>query len=371
LLNKNYQLEELITPELLNLVVDSIALKSKQVQNLKFNFFSLTSDFYYRENYHSFILKAFLEHPLFIRCFIETLSKNYPHITIFEKDYLDIEVLREVGRIDIWVRDLTTKKCIVIENKINDAVDMEKQLPRYVSYVKESQYEIDAIIYLSIDGKKAPDKSDWSIIESEEINNKLILLAAFDGGTSDLFTIFQKLELIVTNIDYLVLSRHYRDLITSLSFSIMKKPIHDSLYNLSKDENNFQKLRELSSLFNQLPALRARKIMEEFEDKCAPFKKVAIWTNKIAYFDEFIPNGSDCNFAIDVTCFEDLYVVDFFDRNALENDYSSSSRFLESKGINCFEKIEGNRRLKMSFQFPKNEDSLYFNLNELLIKLNK
>lgn len=62
--------------------------------------------------------------------------------------------------------------------------------------------------------------------------------------------------------------------------------------------------------------------------------------------------------------------MDFFDRNALENDFGSASKFLESKGISSFEKKEGNRRMKMTFQFPKHEQELYSTLTEILSKLN-
>ena len=363
-------LDHEITTELDQLINDSFSLKNRKIENLQFNFFNLTSAHYYKENYHSDILKAFLDNHLFLEFFLNDLNKNFPHLEIDNSDYSDYEVLREVGKIDIWIRDLSSKKSILIENKINDAIDMHRQIPRYVDYALASNYEIDAIIYLSIDGKKQPEKKSWTETEINCIDQKLIPLAGYNENFNDLFTLFQKFELEVPLIDYLVLSRQYRNLLSNLAVAVMNKPLHDSLYQTCINETNFNKLKELTQLFNLLPKVRAKKIQEAFENNCSPFKRVSIWTNKIAYFDEWKPSGIDSNFAIDITCNEENYVVDFFDRNALEDDNTSVYEYLKSAGIHAFEKQERNRRMKKVFQFPKQEEELYSFLQQILTTLN-
>jgi hypothetical protein len=347
----------------------SIDIKNKRTEKLKLNFFNLTSDFYYRENYHSDFLKAFLENSLFLKHFIENLNKLSNQIFINSDDYLEAEIYREIGKIDLWIRDKQSKKSIVIENKINNAVDMERQVPRYVEYVIASDYLIDAVIYLSLDGIKKPFKGDWTEHDQEIISQKILLLGAFDGSNTDLYSVFQLFESTISDIDYLVLSRQYRNLLSTLSISTMNKPVYDDFYQLCLKDENFTNISELSSLYNQLSSIRAQKIQENFKSNCSPFEKVGIWRSTIAYFDNYSLNSAS-NFAIDITCLQDKYVVEFFDRNSLENDFKSAMEFLHSKGIKDFKSTEGKRRVETQFLFPKQENELYSFLNEILSKLN-
>ncbi|HRF16793.1 MAG TPA: PD-(D/E)XK nuclease family protein, partial [Chitinophagaceae bacterium] len=90
-------------------------------------------------------------------------------------EFQETDVLREKGRIDVWIRDNKSGKCILIENKINNAVDREDQLLDYYRYSKDMGFSPLAIVYLSLDGKKtAPEQShplDISIINVPAFNN--------------------------------------------------------------------------------------------------------------------------------------------------------------------------------------------------------
>lgn len=99
---------------------------------IPFNVFMVVSDLYYRENFHSDIIRLFLdtngkhgEGAIFLDLLIDILNKDY-HKHISKFNYRNSEARREYGRIDILVRSVDSKHCIIIENKINNACDMPR-----------------------------------------------------------------------------------------------------------------------------------------------------------------------------------------------------------------------------------------------------
>ena len=152
---------------------------------LGFNVFSLVSDTYYKENLHSDILYKILdpksnhgEKDLFLKLFLNYLIES-GCIKIDIENYKNPLVDREKGRIDISVYDNETKHFIIIENKIHDAPDTNYQIPDYYNKIKNKGYNIDAIPYISKDGKKEPDRSTWKE-SSKDINELIVKLCAFD-----------------------------------------------------------------------------------------------------------------------------------------------------------------------------------------------
>lgn len=154
-----------------------------------FNVFMAISDIYYRENFHSDFMARLLnpselhhEKDLFIQEFIELVNAAFTkqgETNINPENYNpQTRVLREKGKIDILI--LGTKHLIIVENKINNAKDMERQLPRYVEYVKDNyeDYILDAIVYIPLDEHKTPDKSSWIKGDEEKIGRKLVIVPA-------------------------------------------------------------------------------------------------------------------------------------------------------------------------------------------------
>ena len=101
----------------------------REKQNNGFNLFTISSYNSYLENFHSDVIaillspkERHLQKEKFFKLFLSFLSSKYNAI-IDENNYQNYEVLREKGRIDIWIKDKISKRCIIIENKINDAVD--------------------------------------------------------------------------------------------------------------------------------------------------------------------------------------------------------------------------------------------------------
>ncbi|MGF1452791.1 MAG: PD-(D/E)XK nuclease family protein, partial [Opitutales bacterium] len=101
-----------------------------------FNLFHLVSN-YQRENLHSDVIAALLdpaeEHDAdhqFLHLFIDWLKQidNGKLTKLRVGDFKNVRVLREKGRIDILIYDGSSNRAIVIENKISNAVDQERQI---------------------------------------------------------------------------------------------------------------------------------------------------------------------------------------------------------------------------------------------------
>lgn len=109
---------------------------------------NIIEELHANENAHSRILRMLLqyqknrEYPLF---------KSFISKFINDRLTMDNPVFsNEEGRIDVLIHD--DKTAIVIENKICDAVDQEKQLERYLDRVRG--FQDTYVIYLTKDGSK-------------------------------------------------------------------------------------------------------------------------------------------------------------------------------------------------------------------------
>ena len=172
-------------------------LGERRDTSLGFNAFALVSDTYYRENFHSDIIGAILdptaphgEGALFLRLFVDFLaevaewtlksddSKLNPNLpgrlrNLQIGDATKIEVEKWVGidsRIDIKIT--ATNGTVVIENKIYDAPDMPRQLPRYVTNCQEAGETVEVVVYLTAAGEKRPDRGTWEPGDDELVERK-------------------------------------------------------------------------------------------------------------------------------------------------------------------------------------------------------
>ena len=166
--------------------------------NIGFNAFTLMSDIYYRENFHSDVLRAILDvnesHGAgnkYLRLLISLLNANFvlkkSLVRIPEEKYLsNVITMREAGRIDITIYG-EDDHVIIIENKINNAGDTHNQIPKYVKLQLDKGKTIDAIVYLTLNQYKEPDRSTWGkdLQVGELIKNRLIPLRTYTGGSND------------------------------------------------------------------------------------------------------------------------------------------------------------------------------------------
>jgi len=136
-------------------------LKEAEVhlEMMSYNIISISTYTGHLENYHSdiwgFLLDKEAAHKkgnLFLTIFIDYLISS----GIVDKNLREIliqaDTFRERGRIDVLIVNEEHNVCIIIENKINNAVDQDKQLERYRDKAQRSKWKIEAMLYVTAGG---------------------------------------------------------------------------------------------------------------------------------------------------------------------------------------------------------------------------
>ena len=175
-------------------------LLSEYLKNLDndigFNVFTLLSiDRYHKENYNSNILKAFLEikenkELVYLNVFIDFLNRHF-QAKLDRNDFDSKTIIeREKERIDILIKNENSKKAIIIESKINNASDQDRQIPGYKKTIEEKGYKVVSIIYLIKNINKKPDKTNWTVEEIKQIDPILKIIPACknDKKNKDLYS---------------------------------------------------------------------------------------------------------------------------------------------------------------------------------------
>ena len=227
-----------------------------------FNPFVIASDLYYRENFHSDILREILdpkglhkEGTLFLFLLIDALNKSDKNIRISKTDYNNSQVLRESEKIDILIKSDESKHCIIIENKIYNAGDMGRQLPRYYDLMKSKGYIVDRIIYIPLDQNKKPDKSDWTLADKEHVDSIVTIMPAFDPNHLDIVNAWLTPSLsLASTFDCVSVIKHYIELIKFLNQNNMDKIILEKFYNSILNEDNRNSAKSIMEMMNDIPS---------------------------------------------------------------------------------------------------------------------
>lgn len=345
---------------------------------LGFNLFSLMSKQYYKENLHSDMLKEILnpagsheEGVKYFELFLDYLNSNKKHISLSKADFTNIVVEREAARIDISVKDKISKKAIIIENKINNAPDMHRQIPRYYKKLVDEGFDVKMVVYLVLSGNKQPNVNDWSIKEIDEILPKTISVAAYDETHNDMYTAWLKLcEAESERIDTLFFFRQYNNLIKNLGGQQMNKPIMNEFLKSMLIDDNYQTAKGLKEMLDNLNDYRRDKIIDEYIDRAHPFIRVMKW-NQVAVIDTY--NEGNSSFAIDIVVESDSYKVQLFDRKFEETggDFENGTNpivpVVKELSISNDFYLKGNRMEKV-FKFPSEEKQMYEFVDGLITK---
>ena len=216
--------------------------KSRKEQTL--NVFKMVSDLYYRENFHSDVIKVFLdprekhkEGAAFLFAFIDFINDNFrDKVYISKQDYRSAKAKREQGKIDILILSEESKHCIIIENKIYNAPDMERQLPKYYDYMIERGYKVDAIVYLPLDINKQPNQMTWLEEDKKHVLPLLCIVPAYQKkGVNLVAGWIEPCILKARNLDCVSILRQYGELVKLLNNNIMDNIILGKFYQSLKD----------------------------------------------------------------------------------------------------------------------------------------
>lgn len=254
--------------------IDRLRIEKAQ---FAYNIFSLSSRNVQLEDFHNDILHSLLDPAglhkkgnTFLRLFI-TFLKDKHNVEIEEKEFSSASIKKNFGdkdsKIDVLIADEESKSAIIIENKINDAVDQDKQLTRYYDYCKDT-YTVKAIIYLSLRGNKTPPSNDLDIIPiivgyytGDETKNDLV-----DGWLS-----FCEDESEDKDTQSLIIQ--YRKLIRFLGFQSWEKGTYSELYNLA-NEHGIDKIEEKRPEYiKRLNISRAENYQRNFTE-VKPFERL-------------------------------------------------------------------------------------------------
>ncbi len=109
-----------------------------------------------RETAHSSILQHLIRNQLILDSFVQTIlgidniKVRVQNVRTAEQDRIDVS---------IYEKDI----CIIIENKVNDAVEQPGQIYRYVELAIEAGYREDQILVLYLNSNHLTKPSDFSL----------------------------------------------------------------------------------------------------------------------------------------------------------------------------------------------------------------
>lgn len=354
----------------------------KRSVRLGFNAFALVSDVYHRENFHSDILKAILDPlgdhgqgNLFLLKFLEFLGEEHG-VDVRPEDYSMAKVEREPGRIDLLIYDTTTKRAVIVENKINGAPDMERQVIRYLEKTEDDWgYKCDAIIYLTLDSIQLPAMEDWNPQERMRVERLLKPIAAFEDAQDDLYHgwIWPCIQNCHER-DVAHVIEQYSHLILKLGMNAMNKPLLEEFYKLMLDPQMNGAAISLQSLMGELARYRAVRIQEACFRDPRPFSKAWLYNNTDIVVEgiEAIKGWNRLStLKIHVSCHSmDRTFVCFWDNQ--DSDTALPKRILRDLGIeDWFPEILNNNWPTRSFRFPEEESNLEDFIEQFLQKLDQ
>lgn len=304
-----------------------------------FNLFTVSSYNSYLENFHSDVI-AILVNPeerhghrsQYLDLFLDFLINK--SVLINKDDYAQCDITREQGRIDIWIKDNTSKKSIIVENKINNAVDQENQLENYFNHAKRAGFEVDSIVYLTLnESKKAP------LSDNFELNQKVLNIPAFSNSKDDLCNgwLYKCYEHSKSD-DARSFIFQYLKLIKHLSQAGMDKQIKDEFYTIISADDGFQKTKAIAALVSGLEEYRADLFASRIGNDYMPFRRIYRWRPNHWVFENF--NDSGITFKFDVQFSADGSArIDFWNpEESEENQKINTSSKLKS--IELFEEFK-------------------------------
>ena len=350
-----------------------------------FNLFAIISDCYYRENLHSDILRALIdpngehgEHDKYLRLFLKFIRSGGAKINL--SDYSNARVEREEGRIDLLIKGLKDAKglkhAIIIENKINGAIDQPRQLPDYLKKVKDDGYNCDAIIYLRLNGNIPPDTAHWTDDERKQVNAILKRICAYDGdedGTEkDLLKgwILKCIDESKENPNAQHILRQYRDIIKQLGKNVMNKPVMDEFYKIIVEGENLETALSFKKMLDDLVLYRVKNIMDTFQENLMPFNKI----ESVGGYDAKFSNcsGNNANLGLDILVTPKSYLFHFWDSADRDGTKNGQAEAILHK-MGCFNDYacqEGGVFVK-EFKFPSGEAGLIKHITEFKKNLTK
>ena len=295
--------EILLEPKLRELLTEIESLLFKE-KGLRFNVFSVSNFRSHVENFHNDIIAELLnpkgahgEGRLFLDQFLDYLNERYHEESSQLKAAAFTTVLTEKDRIDILIKG--ENKAIIIESKVNDAVDQPDQVDRYYNKIDKAELEITDVIYLTLRGIKSPPKNIKQ--EAQKVLREIALLR---NDEDDLVNKWLKpcYEKCKTE-DSRSFIHQYIKLIKFLAFMNEKVALGNEFYSfLEKQKLDDQKfILELPKLLENLTYSRKHQLRKAIGENHKPFSKaVEKYKENIMLYEGFSGSNENCNFQLGI-----------------------------------------------------------------------
>ena len=265
-------------------------LAERRDTTLGFNAFALVSDTYYRENFHSDIIRAILdpneahgEGTAFLRLFVHFLRDIASHKeknggklseTLRSLEITkDTEVIREEGRVDVKIKapDWT----IIVENKINGASDMYRQIPKYIEECKKAGEEVVAVVYITAAQPKYPARNGWKDGDDAIVEPILLPVVGFteDRSIPNLAEGWiERCELISKGFNTKSILNQYAELLRNHAGETMDtNDIKEMLKSMSSNNIPYSQLR---TVLDKVPATLVDCIYAKFSEETDVLEEV-------------------------------------------------------------------------------------------------
>jgi hypothetical protein len=342
--------------------------QKRQVVN-PFNIILAASNLYYRENYHSYVMAYILKNKTekTLKYFIEYINELSDMPKINKNDYLNTEIICEKDKIDILIRDLSSRHCIIVENKINNARDMERQLPRYYEINVKNEYIVDRILYYSIDGKKPIDKTTWSEGEKLELDKIIVYGAASNGSKNDYVNAFLiKCKNNTEDEQEKAFYSQYIDLLQFLRGNYMNDQLKEKFYKEMLKEKQYRSALSLRDMLNNFNEYRRDCINDRFSNNYSPFGKTHTAPPNFFGFEFIKDIAPEEDIKLDIIPEDNQTKIWFYVQDSkIKSDliYNILKKIGEEKKFSKLEEINFYER---TFKFPDEEDDMYEYVTEFL-----
>ena len=257
-----------------NCILKLIDIETQKKIAEKSNFFSAIVS-YKLERFHSELLRMILD-PIIedidnkeiVDCFLNSINQDKGSFK--NKVFVKTEVgNNEYGYIDILIYD--DKYAIIIENKMNGAIDQPNQLARYYIYLeKVMKKEILKIVYIPYFGLVyGPDFSNYTeqyvnyipiIKEKLEILPVKVLLNSF----------INECEKISKNSVQTFIVGQYANLLENILggtiMSIEKTVLREVLINFMSSKERIEQIKNIADVWNRRQEIVTEYICEKLQD---------------------------------------------------------------------------------------------------------
>ena len=366
---------ETLSSNTIHQIIEEYDARRAKKTDIGFNVFKLITDYYYRENFHRDIIFEFLnpkethnQGDIYLKLFLDMLNINH---SIFRHAVVEKEfTIDERRRIDTLITDDLSKKAIIIENKMNNAGDMYRQLPDYYNYIQNKGYDVICIVYLPLLHNKVPDKSGWKIEEINAINNCLKIIPAFSSkGVINLCDNWLYPSINLTkNADCKSVLNQYIKLVKHLNNKSMDYVILEKFYENLKIGDNKKTAESIRNMLNDLPEYMASRIQTKYMSNFFPFSKIWIYAVKDAVFEGFILNEPNRYYKLDVWCNENGYDMYFWNPKNEKEDVKNI--FSEVTALKDFYPKKDDEPNNIFLHLGFNEEEKVFSIiDRLLIEL--